>query len=147
MSLFSFKKPQRLVALQQQGGELFGGVKDAATHAFSHIGALLQLLVVELQQYGAHQLRRIAAIVVGAFLLVVGYLLLCAFACVAAHAWLGSWLLATGVVCLLHLIVGFVVLLVGIKSSAGPVAPVTREELKNDWQCIRLLLSKENSKS
>ena len=147
MSLFSFKKPQRLAALQQQGGELLGGVKDAATHAFSHIGALLQLLVVELQQYGAHQLRRIAAIVVGAFLLVVGYLLLCAFACVAAHAWLGSWLLATGLVCLLHLIVGFVVLLVGIKSSAGSVAPATREELKNDWQCIRLLLSKENSKS
>lgn len=147
MSLFSFKKPQRLAALQQQGGELLGGVKDAATHAFSHIGALLQLLVVELQQYGVHQLKRAAAIVVGAFLLVVGYLLLCVFACVAAHAWLGSWLLATGLVCLLHLIVGFVVLLVGIKSSAGPVAPTTREELKNDWQCIRLLLSKENSKS
>ena len=146
MSLFSFKKPQRLAALQQQGGELLGGVKDAATHAFSHIGALLQLLVVELQQYGVHQLKRAAAIVVGAFLLVVGYLLLCAFACVAAHAWLGSWLLATGLVCLLHLIVGFVVLFVGIKSSAGPVAPATREELKNDWQCIRLLLSKENSK-
>lgn len=147
MSLFSFKKPQRLAALQQQGGELLGGVKDAATHAFSHIGALLQLLVVELQQYGVHQLKRVAAIVVGAFLLVVGYLLLCVFACVAAHVWLGSWLLATGLVCLLHLIVGFVVLLVGIKSSAGPVAPATREELKNDWQCIRLLLSKENSKS
>ena len=146
MSLFSFKKPQRLTALQQQGGELLGGVKDTASHAFSHIGALLQLLVVELQQYGAHQLRRAIAVVAGAFLLVVGYLLLCVFACVAAHMWLGSWLLATGLVCLLHLIVGFVVLLVGIKSSAGPVAPATREELKNDWQCIRLLLSKENSK-
>ena len=55
--------------------------------------------------------------------------------------------MATGLVCVLHLVVGAVVLLLGVKSQPGPVAPVTRQELSNDWQCLKLLFSKENNKS
>ncbi len=147
MALFSFRKPQRLASLQEQGGELLGGVKGVANRAFAHIGALLQLLQVELQQYVGHQVRRLVLMVTGALLLLIGYLVFCAFACVGMHALLGSWLYATGVVSLAHLLVGLVVLLIGVKSSAGAVAPATRQELKNDWQCIKLLVSKENNKS
>ncbi len=147
MSLFSFSKPKQLAALQEQGGEALGGVKAAATQALSHAAALWQLLQIELQEYASRQAGRVVAIVLGGALLLVGYLLLCAFACVAAHAWLGSWLLATGLVCLLHLVAGAVLLLIGIKRQPGEVAPATKQELIKDWQCIKLLLSKENKKS
>ena len=147
MSLFSFRKPKALASLQQQGGELLGGVKGMAGQTVAHVGALLQLLCAELQQYLGHQVRRAVAVAAGALLLFFGYLVFCAFACVGLQELLGSWLLATGVVSLAHLVVGFIVLLIGVKSSPGPVAPATREELKNDWQCIKLLISKEHSKS
>ena len=147
MSFSLFSKPKRFAALQEQGGEALGGAKDTAVRTLEHAGALWQLLQIELREYAAHQVRRVVAIVIGGLLLLFGYLLLCAFACVAAHAWLGSWLLATGLVCVLHLVVGAVVLLLGVKSQSGPVAPVTRQELSNDWQCLKLLFSKENNKS
>ncbi len=140
-------KPRALASLQQQGGELLGGVKGAATHAFAHVVALLQLLRVELQQYVGKQVRRVVLIAVGALMLFFGYLVFCAFACVGVHELSDSWLLATGVVSLAHLVVGFIVVLVGAKSSPGAVAPATGQELKNDWQCVKLLISKESTKS
>lgn len=136
-----------MASLQRQGGELLAGVKGAASQTLAHIGALLQLLRTELQEYVGHQVRRVVAVAVGLLLLFFGYLVFCAFACVGLHELLGSWLLATGVVSLVHLVVGFVILLIGVKSSPGAVAPATRQELKNDWECIRLLISKESSKS
>lgn len=146
MSFFSFKKPRAIADLQEQGGAALGGVKNTVVRTFSHAGSLWQLLQIELQEYAAHQVKRVVVVVAGVLLLLFGYLLLCAFACVAAHAWLESWLLATGLVCVLHLVVGGVLLLVGIKSNPGPVAPATRQEIKNDWQCLKLLFSKENNK-
>ncbi len=146
MSFFPFRKPRAVAALQEQGGAALGGVKEAAARSLSHAGALWQLLQIELQEYATHQVKRVVAVVLGVVLLLFGYLLLCAFACVAAHAWLGSWLLATGLVCVLHLVAGGIILLAGIKSNPGPLAPATRQEIKNDWQCLKLLFSKENSK-
>lgn len=147
MSLFSFKKPQVLTTLQEQGGAALGGVKDTVARSVSHVGALLQLLQIELQEYASHQVKRVVLLVAGAVLLLFGYLLLCAFACVAAHLWLDSWLLATGLVCLLHFVVGGIVVMLGLKGNPGPVAPATRQELKNDWQCLKLLFNKESKTS
>lgn len=147
MALFPFRKPKPLASLQEQGGELLGGVKEAAAGTASHVGALWQLFCMELREYAAHQTRRVVAVAVGGFLLFFAYALLCAFACVAAEMWLGSWPWATGLVCGVHFVAGFIFLLSGLRSSAGPVAPATRQELQNDWQCIKLLFSKENSNS
>ncbi len=147
MSLFSFKKPRPLLVLQEQGAEVVGGMKEVAVSTFAHIDALVRLLRLELQQYAALQMRRVVLMAVGGLLLFVGYLVFCACACVAAHAWLGSWLWATGLVCAVHLIVGLVILLIGFKSSPGPVAPATRQEIQHDLECLKILISKESSKS
>lgn len=147
MSLFSFRKPKPLLVLQEQGAEVVGGMKEVAVSTFAHIGALVRLLRLELQQYAAHQARRLVLVAVGGLLLLVGYLVFCACACVAAHAWLGSWLLATGLVCAVHVIIGLVILLIGLKSSPGPVAPATRQEIQHDLECLKILISKENSNS
>ena len=147
MSLFSFRKPKPLLVLQEQGAEVVGGMKEVAVSTFAHIGALVRLLQLELQQYAAHQARRLVLVAVGGLLLLVGYLVFCACACVAAHAWLGSWLLATGLVCAVHVIIGLVILLIGLKSSPGPVAPATRQEIQHDLECLKILISKENSNS
>ena len=122
-------------------------MKEVAVSTFAHIGALVRLLQLELQQYAAHQARRLVLVAVGGLLLLVGYLVFCACACVAAHAWLGSWLLATGLVCAVHVIIGLVILLIGLKSSPGPVAPATRQEIQHDLECLKILISKENSNS
>lgn len=147
MSFFSSSKSRYLTTLQEQGGEAYAGVREAAGKGLEHAAALWQLLQLELKEYAAHQARRVVMTVLGCILLLFGYMLLCCFACVAVHMWLDSWLLAFGLVCLLHLLAGAALILVAVRSKAGQVAPVTRREIQNDWQCLKLIISKENSKS
>lgn len=145
MSLFSFTPRERVAALQKQGEATLAGVRHAVLQATSHLEALLDLLCLELAEYGAHQAKRLLSLALGVVLLLCAYVLLCLFACVALSAWLG-WLWAVGVVCLLNLLAGALALVVGVKCRPGPLAPATRQELKNDVQCIRLIL-REKSKS
>ena len=145
MSLFSFTPRERLHSLQEQGGAALEGARRAALQATSHLEALMDLLCLELAEYGAHQARRVLALAFGVLLLLCAYFLLCLFICVALSGWLG-WLGAVGVVCLFNLLVGVLALVAGLKCRPGPLAPATRQELKNDVQCIRLFL-KEKGKS
>lgn len=147
MALFPFRSSGCLTSLREQGSEALDGVKAAANQSLEHVIALWQLLQIELREYAAHQARRVIVAVVGVLLLLFGYLLLCAVACIALQMWVGSWLLAVGVVCVLHLLGGAVLLLIVARQQPGPVAPATRQEIQNDWQCLKLLISKENSKS
>lgn len=147
MSLFPFSKPKLLTTLFRQGGDVLAGVKDTATRVSDHVGALWQLLLVELQEHLQFQFRRAVAILLGLVLLFFGYLLLCAFSCTALAVWTGSWLLAIGCVCVLHIVVGLVCLLVGVRSKPGPIAPAVRQELQNDLQCLKLLFNSESKKS
>ncbi len=81
--------------------------------------------------------------VVAACVMLFGaYLLLCALLVAVLLAWMPLvW--ALGCVFLLNLVVAVCLLLV-VKYTAGRnLAPATVEELKNDWQCLKLLC-KEN---
>ncbi|MBR5521920.1 MAG: phage holin family protein [Akkermansia sp.] len=145
MSLFSRDSGNKLTTLQQQGGTVLADVREALLQTSNHLEALVELFQVELKEYGEKQARRIAALVVGVFLLLCAYAVFCAFACVLLSSWLG-WLWAVAVVCLINVLLGGVALWCGLKCKPGPVAPATMQELKDDVQCIRLML-KENKKS
>jgi uncharacterized membrane protein YqjE len=147
MSLFPFRKPKTITTLLEQGGAAFGGIKETATRVTSHVEALWQLLLAELQEYAQFQLQRVLLLLLGTVLLLFGYLLLCAFVCVLLQAWWGSWLLSIGVVCVLHLAASVSCLLIGARRKPGSAAPLTKQELQNDLQCLKLLFNRENKKS
>lgn len=147
MSLFSFRKPKVLTTLQEQGGGLVGDVRQAASQAVSHVGSLWALFRIELAEYASQQTRRVALFVAAGVLLVVSYALLCAFVCVALNLWLESWLWAVGIVLLVNALAGVIILLSALRAKPAPLAEVTRQELKNDLECLKILLSEENTKS
>ena len=145
MSLFSRDSESKITTLQKQGGAVLADVREVLLQASHHMEALLELFQLELREYGEKQARRIAALVVGVFLLLCAYAVFCALVCVLFSAWLGlAW--AVAIVCLINVLLGGVALWYGVKSKPGPIAPATLQELKDDVQCIRLML-KENKKS
>lgn len=147
MGFHIFKKPQVLADLQQRGNEAADEVREAAMHAAGHVSALAQLFRLEVQEYGVRQAKRLAAAMAGLLLLLVGYLSFCAFLCVIMQAWLGSWLWATGLVCLVNVLAGVVLATVAVCKKPGALAPATRQELKDDVQCLKILLRPEKKKS
>lgn len=147
MSFFSFKKPQVVITLQEQSGRLVDDVRTVARQASTHLKSFAELLRLELEEYFAQQRRRAAYYAVAGVLLLVAYLCLCAFACVWLAQWLESWLWATGIVFLFNFMVGVIALLCGRSCKPGPFAAATREELKNDVKCLKILFSEENKNS
>lgn len=147
MSFFSFRKPKAITTLQEQGGNLVCDVKTAASSVLSHIGSLLALLKVELAEYGVQQAKRLVLIIVACVLLLFAYAFACVCVCFALYAWLGSWLYSTGIVLLLNAVPGFSLLCVALRAKPAPLAECTRQELKNDLECLRILLKGEKTKS
>lgn len=118
--------------------------KAVTQRAMEHTGALGALLSEEVKEYATHQVQRLLMAVVACVLLLGAYLLLCALSTVVLSAYVGLTC-ALGIVLFINLLVALVLLL-GVKRMAGKqLAPATVQELKNDWQCLKLLC-KENSK-
>ncbi len=145
MSIFSRSSESKLTTLQKQGGSVLANAREALLHTSEHLEAVLELFRLELREYGEKQVRRVVALVVGVFLLLCAYAIFCAFACVLLSSWLG-WIWAVAVVCLVNALLGAVAIVVGLKCKPGPIAPATLQELKDDVQCIKLML-KGNTKS
>lgn len=147
MSLFSFRKPQVLTSLQEQGGELLAEIRNSLAYAKSHAGSLLSLFRLELAEYVAQQRRRVVLFAVAGVALLVGYLLLCVLGVLALQLLLNSWLAAVAVVFAINVLVGVVVLCKALRAKPEPLAAATRAELKNDLECLKILLSNENKDS
>ncbi len=136
------KKPDLVTTLHQRGGEVLSDAREVATEAVQHTEALLDLFRLELREYGQYQARRMTAILLGVGLLLVSYLLLCAALCALLGQFV-DWPLAVGIVFLANVVVGLLLLLCGVKMNSGPLAPATRQELKNDLQCLKLALAEK----
>lgn len=147
MSFFSFRKPQVVVTLQDQGGRLVDDVRAVARQAATHLKSLSELLRLELEEYFAQQMKRVAFFAVAGAMLLIAYLCLCAFCCVVLAEWWGSWMWATGAVFLFNFLVGLIALICGRSCKPGPLAAATREELRNDMQCLKILLKCEKESS
>lgn len=121
------------------------GTRTAVARTLEHAQALTELFQMELAEYLEFQRRRGAYMVLAVVLLLVSYLLSCALMVVllAPHAgWAGALLL----VLLVNVLGAVILLLRAVALGREPLAPATRDELKNDWQCLKLLL-KGNAKS
>ncbi len=136
------KKPDLVTTLHERGGEVLADARHAATDAARHVEALVELFRLELREYGQRQARRMAAILVGAGLLLVSYLLLCAAVCVLLVQWL-EWPLAVAIVFFANFASGALLLICGLRLNPGPLAPATQQELKNDLQCLKIAIAEK----
>lgn len=141
-SLFKGKEQKSL--LKEEAVAVMQQARGVAQRAVEHTGALGALFSEEVKEYAAHQVQRLIMAVLGGVLLLGAYFVLCALLAVLLAMCIGlAWALV--VVFLLNLLVG-IWLLMAVKRMAGKkLAPATAQELRNDWQCLKLLC-KENSK-
>lgn len=137
-----FHIPERVASAKERGRAAVGGVRAAASHAVDHAQSLAELLRLELQEYGAAQTRRLAVVSVAVVLLLTAYLSLCVCLSVWLSGWMG-WMGSVACIGALNLAGGIVLLLLARALSPGSVAPLTRQELKSDLECLKLLM-KEN---
>lgn len=130
---------------KQQAVSAFEGVRAAAAQVSEHLGALSELFAAELQEYMRAQARRICLLAAACVLLAGAYLVACALLSVVLQLWLG-WIGALGVVLGLHLLGAVLLIRLAGKYGRMPFAPATIQELKNDKQCLALMI-KPDSKS
>jgi uncharacterized membrane protein YqjE len=131
-------------ALRSESAAVVQQACAAAERAAEHAGALGALLSAEVKEYDAHQVQRLVMALVAVVLLLGAYGGLCALLAVLLSCCMGK-AGALAVVVVLNLLVALL-LLWKVRAMAGKqLAPATVEELKNDWQCLKLLC-KENSK-
>ena len=139
-SLFRIREQKS--ALREELAAVVQQARGVAQRTVEHTGALGLLLSAEVKEYAAHQVQRLVMAVLACVLLLGAYVAFCAVLTVLFSTWLG-WLWALSVVCLLNLVVAVLLMMI-VKSMGGKrLAPATVEELKNDWQCLKLLC-KEN---
>ena len=139
-SLFRIREQKS--ALREELAAVVQQARGVAQRTVEHTGALGALFSAEVKEYAAHQVQRLVMAVLACVLLLGAYVAFCAVLTVLFSTWLG-WLWALSVVCLLNLVVAVLLMMI-VKSMGGKrLAPATVEELKNDWQCLKLLC-KEN---
>lgn len=137
--MFSLSKlKERKSALREEFAAVVRQAGGVAQRTVEHTSALGELFSAEVKEYAAHQAKRLVMAVLACVLLLGAYFAFCAVLAVLLSIWLG-WLGAFSAVCLLNVVVA-VMLLLMVKSMSGKrLAPATAEELKNDWQCLKLL--------
>ncbi len=144
--MFSWLSKRDVIpTLREQGGDALRGLRRTALGAVSHAESLLELFRLELREFGQRQVRRVVAIVLGIGLLMVSYLLFCAALCVLLSLWM-PLLAAVASVFGLNALAGAAILVAGLRMRTGPLAPATRQELKTDFQCLKIAIG-ENRKS
>lgn len=147
MSLFSFKTPKFITTLQKQGGLLADDVKQMAGQTFSHVSSLLALLRLELAEHLVQRRRQVAFFAAAAFFLVMAYLAFCVLFGVLMYRCTGSVEGAIAIVLLVNLLVGGWAFVKACHNKPEPLAEATREEIKNDITCLKILFSKEKEGS
>ncbi|MGN0821484.1 MAG: phage holin family protein [Akkermansia sp.] len=134
-----FGIPERLAAAREAGAAAANGARETAAEALQHAEALVALLRAELAVYAAQQAKRMALRVVAVACLLVAYLGLCVLAVLLLAPVMG-WAPAVGCAVLVHALVAAVALFSAARLRPGHPAPMTMEELRNDLQCLKMML-------
>lgn len=127
-------------APQQQAVSPVAHLQEAGRHAAEHADALAELLSVELREYAARQTLRMALIAAAALPACAAWLLLCALGVLLLESVMAvTW--AVAIVAVLNLVLAAALAVAARKCGVGEPAPLTCRELKNDWQCLKLLIN------
>lgn len=124
----------------QQGESPLVNVREAGRHVSEHVDALAELFALELQEYSRRQTRRAVLLAAAVVPFVATWLLLCALLVWGLQsAWGWGWALAAAA--LFNMLLVAAALAAAACCRVGEVAPLTRQELNNDWQCLKLLIN------
>lgn len=135
-------------SLRAQSGAVVTGVRAAVLHTMRHLEALAELLQLELREYGRIQMHRAGLMLVGAVLLLVGYVFLWLAAIIVCDVCWGrvAGYIALGSAFVFNILAGLCTLVAAMRRKPESVAPATCQEIKDDLQCIKLYLrGKEKS--
>lgn len=117
-------------------------VRNMVSQGMDHIRSLGALFLLELEEAAEKARIKLVRMLVAAGLLVVGYLILCAFFVALISLWLDVvWALA--IVGAVHFIAGGILLYAGMQVKLAPVLPATLEEINTDYTCLQIAI-KEN---
>lgn len=125
---------------QPQTVSPFVNMREAGQHVSAHLDALAELVSLELREYSRRQSRRAALAAAAVVPAVAAWLFLCAWL-----AWglqlLWGWGWALAAVTLVNVLLAAGALTAAALYRVGEFAPLTRHELNNDWQCLKLLIN------
>lgn len=139
-----FKSKNTGSSIKDEAVAVVQQARSVMERAVEHTSALSALLSAEIKEYAAHQVQRLIMVVLACVLLLGAYFAFCAVLVALLCLWLHLvWSLV--IVCALNGGVAFLLLLRVKRMGGKQLAPATVEELKNDWQCLKLLC-KESSK-
>lgn len=127
-------------APQQQAESPLANLREAGQQVSVHLDALAELFALELQEYSRRQSRRAALLAAAVVPAVAAWLALCALLAWSLQlCWGWGW--ALGAVVLVNVLLAAAALVAAAMCRVGELAPQTRQELNNDWQCLKLLLN------
>lgn len=140
-----FKIKEQKAALCAEAAAAVQQARNVAQRTWEHTSALGELFSAEVKEYAQHQAKRVAMVIIACILLLGAYFFFCAVLAVVLSIWLGvAW--ALGVVCLLNASMALLLLQRARAMNGKQLAPATVEELKNDWQCLKLLCKENNER-
>jgi uncharacterized membrane protein YqjE len=139
-----FKGKEQASALREESAAVVRQACAVAQRVAEHAGALGALFSEEVKEYAAHQVQRLVMSLVAAVLLLGAYGVLCALLAVALGCYIGM-VGGLAVVAVLNLLIAMLLIRQVRRMAGRKLAPATMEEIRNDWQCLKLLF-KENSK-
>lgn len=115
-------------------------MREAGRHISAHADAMAELFALELQEYRRLQGRRMALLAAAVVPAVAAWLFFCAWLAWALQLlWGWGWALAA--VALVNVLLAAGALISAALCRVGEFAPLTRQELNNDWQCLKLLIN------
>lgn len=140
MLFFIKKLLSGATAPPQQAESPLANLREAGQQVSVHLDALSELFALELREYSRRQSCRAALLAAAVVPAVAAWLALCALLAWALQlCWGWGWALCA--VFLVNVLLAVTALVAASMCRAGEFAPQTRQELNNDWQCLKLLLN------
>ncbi len=132
-----------VVEEKEEGAAMVRSLRETGAAALAHVEALAALLKLELEEASKRLGKKMALLLLGAFMAVFGYLFLwCLLTMVMAYFWgiIAGLAVTTG----FHLLAAAVALIFFSRTHVTPIAPATAEELKTDLSCLQMALKKSS---
>ena len=132
-----------IVEEKEEGAAMDRSLRETGAAALDHVEALAALLKLELEEASKRLGRKMALLLLAAFMAIFGYLFLwCFLTMVMAHFWgiIAGLAVTTGI----HLVAAAVALILFSRTHVTPIAPATAEELKTDLSCLQMALKKSS---
>lgn len=132
-----------IVEEKEEGAAMVRSLRETGVAALAHVEALAALFKLELEEASKRLGKKMALLLLGAFMAVFGYLFLwCLLTMVMAYFWgiIAGLAVTTG----FHLLAAAVALILFSLTHVTPIAPATAEELKTDLSCLQMALKKSS---